>query len=247
MGVKTPAEQFASNLKVTAGSRFNAAERLRAREKSSNFLTSIYSALLICISIATFSLPFDSISIKYFSFGGIVVSILLLVVSMRNYSHQYGLEAEQMHRCALEINEVLRLWTALSQLEQNKQMEQYAQRYNAILQKWSINHTEGDFLKYKYKHKWEFEDICDIPDEKLPDKKFKELYETSAGGVALATVIGIIFIAFIGYIVWDSISMKNETVILDSAIENAQQALDRAANAAEAAANEQVNSVSYSN
>lgn len=240
MPQRSAVEKLAWDLKVTAGCRFNAASRLGRREKSSNILNSLYSALLICISIATFSLPFDSNWIRYASFGGIVASILLLVMSMRSFAHQYGVEAEQMHRCALEINELRRLLVSLNPEEAERQISEFSQKYNAILQKWSINHTEQDFLFYKYKHKWEFDDIANLEDKALPDRKFQELYDISVAGVAFATLVGAAFIVFIAYMLWQSVSYS-ESNYSEADLLNAVENADAAANAALEAALQSAN------
>ena len=226
-------------MKVTAGCRFNAAERLKRREKSSNILVSVYSALLICVSIATFALPMGSSLIRYASFGGIVASILLLVMSMKNFAHGFGVEAEQMHRCALEINELRRSMQALNGIELDSRLSEFTYEYSAVLQKWSVNHTREDFLSYKYRHKWEFEDIADLSDKEMPDRKFKEYYETSAGGVAIMTLLGVAFIIFIGYVLWISIAdlsdgdtiarSNNNSVSIEQAAKEIEAAADRAA------------------
>jgi hypothetical protein len=232
---KSATEKILCDLKVTAGARFNAAERLAKKEKSSSRLVSVYSAVLICVSIATFALPLDSNVIRYVSFGGIVASILLLVASMRSSSHQYGIEAEQMHRCALELNELRRVMLAQKESAAGVKLGAFVERQNAILQKWSINHTTEDYLKYKYRHKWAFDDIKDTPDDELPDLKFKELYDVSAGGVAALTLVGIVFAFFVGYVVLDSIGGLYGEDDLPTA-EEAMRAADEAINAAEAAA-----------
>jgi hypothetical protein len=218
---RSPVEKLVSDLKVTAGARFNAAARLWRREKSSNVLVSVYSAVLICVSIATFALPLGSTFIRYASFGGIVASILLLVMSMRNFAHQFGVEAEQMHRCALELNELKRRIQTQAPDIAASRLEDYADRYSTILQKWSVNHTQQDFLDYKYKHKWEFEDIASIPDKELPDRRFQEYYSVSAGGVALLTLLGAGFILFLAWILWDSVSLLST----DEATEENRQAV----------------------
>jgi hypothetical protein len=224
VGGVSPQGKLLSDLKVTAGCRFNASARLRRRDKSSNVLVSVYSALLICISVATFALPLGSNVIRYASFGGIVASILLLVMSMKNFAHQFAVEAEQMHRCALEINELRRLMLArIAASGGLKSIEDYSKTYNAILQKWSVNHTEEDYLRYKYKHKWEFPDIADIPDKDLNSKMFQEHYDISATGVAILTVIGVALICLVGFFIWDSISTLNEpdsNVVIEQTIQN---------------------------
>lgn len=203
---KGPLDKLLWDLKVTAGCRFNAAARLGRRDKRSNVLVSVYSALLICVSIATFALPLGSATIRYASFAGIVASILLLVMSMRNFAHQFAVDAEQMHRCALEINELRRVVASLPREQAERDLPEYVRTYNLILQKWSINHSEEDFLRYKYKHKWEFQDIRDVADKDLPNRRFQEYSDVSVGGIVLLTALGVMAAAFVAYMLWDSLA-----------------------------------------
>ena len=196
--------------------------------------------VLICLSVATFSLPLSSSLIRYFSFGGIAASILVLVMSMRNFSHRYGVLSEQMHRCALEVNELRRIVTALPDSQAESDLVDYSQRYNSILQKWNVNHDEEDFFQYKYKHKWEFDDIADISDKDLPDRKFQEVYEATVSGVVGAIIVGLLVLAAAGYFIWDSISSDSDSSVAASeasvaaseAAEDAQRAADNALRAA---------------
>jgi len=205
MADRTPVEKLIWDCKVTAGARFNAATRLEKKEKGSNVLVSVYSAFLICVSVATLALPLSSNLIRYASFGGIVASILVLVMSMRNYAHKFGVEAEQMHRSALEINELKRTIQSLPKAKAETRLLEFSKTYNAILQKWSVNHNQFDYLEYKYRHKWEFDDIKDIPEDKMTDRRFKETYDISAGGIAFFTALGLLLLAVLGYFVWVSI------------------------------------------
>lgn len=237
MPERNSVQKLAWDLKVTAGCRFNAASRLSKREKGSNILVSVYSAILICVSIATFSLPLDSGLIRYVSFGGIVASILLLVMSMRNFAHQFGVEAEQMHRSALEINELRRLLLSLPVDRAEKRLEEFSRNYNEVLQKWSVNHDERDFVRYKYRHKWEFDDIADTPDDKLPDKMFREVYDVSAGGVAILTLLGAAFVIFMAYILWDSVAPA-EPLATEQSVSREVENLEALANELEKQADE---------
>ena len=230
-------EALAQNMKVTASCRFIAAARLDKRDKSSNVVVSVYSALLICLSLAAFSLLLSSSLIRYVSFFGVAASILLLVMSMRNFAHKFGVEAEQMHRSALEINEIRRNLLALPEGQAIERLSYFTNQYNSVLQKWSVNHDEDDFLKYKYNHKWEFEDIKNIPDKNLPDRKFQEKYDATAGALVGVIVIGFAVIIFVGYIVWDSISTDQQISRLESySSPNAKQAMEAAQSAASDAA-----------
>lgn len=111
-----------------------------------------------------------------------------------------------------------------------RSIDDYSKAYNAILQKWSVNHNEEDFLRYKYKHKWEFADIHEIPDKDLSGRMFQEYYDISAGGVALLTLIGGALMAFLGYIIWDSIDVLNQpdgNVQIEGALQNMMDSANR--------------------
>lgn len=145
-----------------------------------------------------------------------------------------------MHRSALEINEIRRKLIALPMQDAQNNLLDYMNQYNSCLQKWSVNHEEIDFFKYKYKHKWEFGDIADLTEKELPDRKFQEMYDISTGAVVLVTLIGAGVIAFVGYILWDSISYDaeaevNPTAASEIAVDASSAAVDAAAAATAAA------------
>jgi hypothetical protein len=94
--------------------------------------------------------------------GSIVALVMALIFSMKIYADRHAVEAEQMHRCALEINEIRRNFANLD-MEDPKILKNTAKEYNFVLQKYSINHTDRDFQKYKYEHRWEFLDLTSQP------------------------------------------------------------------------------------
>jgi SMODS and SLOG-associating 2TM effector domain family 5 len=95
-------------MKVTKGSRFNAAERLRRRDRSRTTITAFASVYVIILTIipVTFHLPDTIVNIMNIII--IVFSIVVLTSSLLQYSSGDPVRAEQHHRCALEINALWR-------------------------------------------------------------------------------------------------------------------------------------------
>lgn len=85
--------------------RFTADEWLRAKNKWSTFSISILSFYLIVLSVLSFS-EFDLINhsyIKYVPAIALLISVYILILSLFEGAKNYSLEADKMHRCALEI------------------------------------------------------------------------------------------------------------------------------------------------
>ncbi|GGE05227.1 hypothetical protein GCM10011529_09540 [Polymorphobacter glacialis] len=96
-----------------------------------------------------------------------------------------------MHRCALDINELRREGNALLLEQADKDAPDFVRRYSSVLQKWSINHSESDFLKYKYEHRWEFEDLRDLSDVGLWTQKARlAVNKFGWGGLSNAAAVG---------------------------------------------------------
>jgi hypothetical protein len=77
------------------------------------------------------------------------LSIVILVSSLLQYSNGDVVNAEQHHRSALEMNELRRLLKLKVETAKEKELEDFIDRYNTVLQKYSINHDDIDFLQYK--------------------------------------------------------------------------------------------------
>ena len=155
-----PGEKLLWDIKVTAGARFNASHRLASKDRFANLSLAFYSAILLSISIITVAYSLDPLMTKALSVGGIVASVMTLILSMKMFADRHAVDSEQMHRCALEINEICRRYQT-QELARSAILKRATAEYNAVLQKYSINHTEKDYLKYKYSHRWEFEDLTD--------------------------------------------------------------------------------------
>lgn len=158
----TQGEKLLWDMKVTAGARFNASHRLASKDRFSNLALALFSAVLLSISVITVAFALDPSVAKGLAVASIMASVMALIFSMKIYADQHAVEAEQMHRCALEINEIRRKFAALD-MSDPKMLTKATDEYNFVLQKYSLNHSDRDFKKYKYEHRWEFTDLKDHP------------------------------------------------------------------------------------
>jgi hypothetical protein len=145
-------------LKVTAGSRFNAAKRLEGRDKRLTRLTAFTSAYVIALTVLPYFMKLHPDVADNFNLITIAFSIIILVSSLLQYSNGDVVNAEQHHRSALEISELrreMRFGFEDSPMNGVK-LKAFSDRYSAILQKYSINHDDIDYLKYQLERPEEF-------------------------------------------------------------------------------------------
>ena len=149
-------------MKATAGARFNASHRLAAKDRLSNLSLALFSAVLLSISIITLAFDLEVAVARALTVGSAIAAVMALVFSLKTYADRHAVEAEQMHRCSLEINEIRRKYSILD-MSNVKIYSKAADEYNLVLQKFSINHSDKDYKKYKYEHRWEFDDLEQRP------------------------------------------------------------------------------------
>ena len=151
------AESLLRDLKVTRACRFSAAERLVGRDRRMALLVAMASVLVIALTTLPLIYKFpDSVS-GDLSFITLTVSVLILAVSLFQYSSNDAVNAEQLHRCGLELNEIRRELRDKANSIDEASLTAIRTRYDAILQKYSVNHQEMDFRKYMLEHPDEFQ------------------------------------------------------------------------------------------
>jgi hypothetical protein len=85
----------------------------------------------------------------------IVFSLIILASSLLQYSNNDPVRAEQHHRCALEVNALRRELRSAENCS-SVMVAEFGKRFDEILQKYSINHDDIDFDKYKVEHPDEY-------------------------------------------------------------------------------------------
>jgi hypothetical protein len=144
------------NIKSTAGSRFGAAKRLENRDKALTRLTAFTSAYIIILTVIPYFVPSSKAVTDHVNLATVALAIIVLVSSLFQYSNGDVVNAEQHHRCALEMKELRREMKARRSDINTLEFLTYSQRYSVILQKYSVNHDDIDYLRHKLENQTEY-------------------------------------------------------------------------------------------
>jgi hypothetical protein len=158
-----PEDKFQKAMHSTAGSRFNAAKRLEARDRSLTKFTAVSSAYLIALTILPYVWRLPTDVTDNFNLLTIIFSILILVSSLLQYSRNDVVNAEQHHRAALEIKEILRDLSMAQSPVAAHDLADFRRRYDLVLQKYSLNHDDVDYLRYQIERPQDFPWLSRIP------------------------------------------------------------------------------------
>lgn len=141
---------------VTSGSRFNAARRLSAVDRSFNLVLSLVSVAIIALTVVPYIYEISDGSNRLIALFTIAASVALLVLTNLNTGNQNMVLSEQLHRCALEVNEVSRELDAALAGNDDSGTSRCAKNYSEILQKYSVNHEKIDYIEHKLHRRDEF-------------------------------------------------------------------------------------------
>jgi SMODS and SLOG-associating 2TM effector domain family 5 len=142
---ETPVAKLLKMLKVTAGCRFIASKRLAYHDKKLTRVTAFASAYVIGLTVMPYFMKLPTETTDLYNIVTVALSIIILVSSLLQYSNGDIVNAEQHHRSGLEINELYRLLLLKVDTVTPEELRDFTGRYNAVLQKYSINHDDIDF------------------------------------------------------------------------------------------------------
>ena len=154
----TLSEELYDKIWKTKGTRFNAYERLRRRQKRSFYATGLLSAYLIIINLLQpfnlLVLPTDSNMINFIS---VSLSIILLVFVTIENSAEYNLKGDNFHNCAKELGRIFNDLHSLMDKNEKDQTkyEEIGKRYSGVLDRYD-NHSPIDYEVHKTKHTMDF-------------------------------------------------------------------------------------------
>jgi hypothetical protein len=152
------ARRLSETMKTTAGCRFIAAKRLEIRDQALTRLTAFTSAYVIILTALPYFLKTSVHVTDIINFFTIGCAIVILISSLLQYSNNAVANAEQHHRSGLEINEIRREFEIGMDLVDEARVMATSSRYNSVLQKYSVNHDDIDYMKYQYErpesHPW---------------------------------------------------------------------------------------------
>lgn len=151
-----------NQMQQTARSRFTAAKRLEHRDRKITRLTGLSSAYLIGLTVIPYFLNLPPVVADHVNLLSVVMAVVVLVSSLLQYSRADATSSEQMHRSALEINELIRELISEPADASREVYLSYSGRYSTLLHKYSLNHDDLDYkamqLDRPHEHAWMGED-----------------------------------------------------------------------------------------
>jgi len=202
--LQTTEQKFVRGMKDTARSRFKAHRRLLRMEQKLTRITALSSSLVIALTVMPYIFQGPVQIANLINFVAICVSIIILIASLLQYSNQNSIMAEQHHRSALEINELIRIF----ELKQNPSEEDFnnlAKNYNFLLQKYSVNHEEEDYHQVVIERRHENLWVSDAKVKKIERAKFWS--EMAVDG--WVTVIAMLFVLTLAWAIVGPILIRS--------------------------------------
>jgi hypothetical protein len=155
--IEQEVRELLKSLKSTKAARFNAADRLGAKHRQTTFVITMTNAFIIGLGIAPLIIAYDVDVTKLFNFITVIFSVIMLGLSLIQDGRNEPVLAEQLHRCALEVNALRDKVSVLRPSMTLAMLEQFRGDYATILQKYSVNHEDIDFERYKIEHADDFD------------------------------------------------------------------------------------------
>lgn len=138
-------------IETTSKVRFFTYNRLLQHERYSQWSLSLYSLILIASGLGDFVQTTEGS--PYFRATQVLLSVAVLILSLLIGRERFGVEAERMHRCGIEL-----MYLSRSRLDPSKRegkrssiYDQLLFDYRAILEKYA-NHHSIDYLSFKTTH-----------------------------------------------------------------------------------------------
>lgn len=143
-------DELSAKMKTTAGCRFIAHKRLLALDAAWTRLTALTSAYLIVLTALPYFLTLPPHVANHINLATLTMAVIVLIASLVQYASNNSATGEQFHRSALEIDEIRRdLESAKPELAEDA-LRVATTRYNNLLQKYSVNQDEIDYVRYQY-------------------------------------------------------------------------------------------------
>jgi hypothetical protein len=144
----------------TSGARFNAARRLRRRERFSCFSIACFSALGIALVIVqrVYGVPAGTNLDNHYTFLALAISLFVLIISLIEGAGGYPLKAERLHYNAVELDALQeRLGQTLSQTEDAERLKseitEISRAYEEKIKQCPENHEPIDDELFRAQHR----------------------------------------------------------------------------------------------
>lgn len=184
-------QELLRSMKITAGSRFNACKRLESLDRRLTAFTAMSSAFVIGLTILPYFVSLPKEVSDYLNLATVVLSVVVLVSSLLQYSSSNTVKAEQYHRSALEINELRRELKFQEPTISDEDFLKISREYSAVLQKYSINHEDIDFFRYQ------LERLEDFPTLMLRKRSVMHVQQWISRGIP-----NVYFLLLLAFFIW---------------------------------------------
>ena len=142
-------QKLLDDMKATAASRFNAAKRLEANDRNLTWITAMTSSYIVALTVLPYFWKLPPRVTDTLNLVTVVLSVVILVSALLHNSKRDAVNAEQHHRSALEIKEIHRDMLARGNSIADEVLHGFVLGYSAILQKYSVNHSDLDYKKFQ--------------------------------------------------------------------------------------------------
>lgn len=154
-------DKFIRSLRETAGSRFNAAKRLAGRDRRLTAVAAVSSVYIIILTVLPYFLNVPPEITTYLNIFIIFLSMVILVVSLLQYSSDNVINSEKLHRSGLEVKEIERELELRQDQIDVAELDLYRVRYNNVLEKYSVDHDRRDYALYQIENREKYPYLSD--------------------------------------------------------------------------------------
>lgn len=139
---------------VTKGSRFNAYRRLKKKASLSTATISFLSVYAIVISMMPYFKCTTAQNSNINNFFVFILSLIILIISLLEYSKDYSTRAERLYVCSNEITHLLNelnyyMSKSINDDELNEKSNEISNKYDLILKRCSENHDPVDYRLFQ--------------------------------------------------------------------------------------------------
>ncbi|HTW50327.1 MAG TPA: SLATT domain-containing protein [Stellaceae bacterium] len=152
-------EDFLWRLKVTSGSRFNAAKRLSRRDALVTILNAVANITVIFLSVVLATVKAGENATVMLTLFTILASIALLATTIFQYAFKDGVYAERMESCGFDIS-ALRRKALYSNIQNRQDLMIFVNTHSEIMARYP-NHAEVDYQRYRDENPDEFKGHAD--------------------------------------------------------------------------------------
>lgn len=154
---ETAREKLLKDMKRTKGVRFNASIRIEETERKRTASTAYASAAVVVLTLLPVFFPMAQWMENAIALTTVGFSIFILASSLLQSANAGPVKADQLHRCALEVNSLRR---ELSAKPHDESLSGFSSRYDEILGRYNVNHDTVDYDKYRLEHPDEFPSVA---------------------------------------------------------------------------------------